>query len=283
MPNKLVQAAIIYDFDGTLSPINMQEHDFIDKLGMSSKDFWDKTKAMAKDNNASEILCYMHLMLKEATSRDVPVGRNIISDYGKGIELFEGVQTWFDRVNKHAQTKGIKLSHYVISSGIKPLIEGTSIAQHFEEIFACDYIYDCDGKPVSPGVAVDYTAKTQYIFRINKGCLNQWDDSMINDFVSMEKRPIPIKNMIYIGDGPTDIPAMKMTKHYGGLSICVYKPRDSKKKNHAYKLLRDGRADCVARADYKEGKALEKIVLSRIDQIAASSKFERVRLRHISP
>ncbi|MEP1230735.1 MAG: HAD family hydrolase [Litorimonas sp.] len=281
MARKQINAAIIYDFDGTLSPINMQEHEFIPKLGMDHEKFWAKTKTMAKENNASEILCYMYLMLREAGNQNIPIGRQSISDYGKNMELFEGVETWFDRTNKYAKSKGVKLSHYVISSGIKSLIEGTSIGKHFTKIFACDYIYDSDGKPVSPGVAVDYTAKTQYIFRINKGCEDQWDDRMINEHVSMENRPIPIENMIYIGDGPTDIPAMKMTSHYGGLSICVYKPNTPKKKARAYQLLNENRADCVARADYRAGKYLDEVVSARIDHISAAKIFEKIKKKQL--
>ena len=280
MARKLIQAAILYDFDGTLSPINMQEHEFIPKLGMNHKDFWAKTKQMAKENNACEILCYMHLMLTEAAHSNIQVRRDKICDYGKNIELFEGVEEWFERQNEYAKSKGIKLSHYVISSGIKPLIEGTSIAKHFEKIFACDFIYDVDGKPTAPGVAIDYTAKTQYIFRINKGCLEQWDNGMINSYVPLDDRPIPIENMIYIGDGSTDIPAMKMTSNYGGLSVCVYKPHSTTKKEYAYKLLSENRADCVARADYRKDKDLEKIITARIDSIAASQSFERIKQKH---
>lgn len=283
MPSKLIEAAIIYDFDGTLSPINMQEHEFIPKLGMTSNEFWQKAKTLAKDQNACEILCYMHLMLKEAAYKGLKVVREDIREYGNDIVLFEGVETWFERQNKYAKSKGVKLSHYVISSGIKPLIEGTAIAKHFEKIFACDFIYDVDGKPIAAGTAIDYTAKTQYIFRINKGCLEQWDNGMINSYVPVEDRPIPIENMIYIGDGSTDIPAMKMTSNYGGLSVCVYTPRSKTKKEYANKLLSENRADCVARADYREGKDLEKIITARIDMIAADQSFKRIKQKYSKP
>ena len=283
MPNKHIQAAIIYDFDGTLSPINMQEHEFIPQLGMTSNEFWKKAKKLAKDQNACEILCYMHLMLKEANYKGLKVVKSDIRNYGKDITLFKGVESWFERQNEYAKSKGVKLSHYVISSGIKPLIEGTSIAKHFDKVFACDFIYDVDGKPIAPGVAVDYTAKTQYIFRINKGCLEQWDNSMINSHVPLSERPIPIENMIFIGDGSTDIPAMKMTSNYGGLSVCVYKPHSTPRKNYANKLLSENRADCVASADYRKGKDLEKIITSRIDSIAANQTFERIKKKHSKP
>lgn len=280
MARKLTEAAIIYDFDGTLSPINMQEHEFIPKLGMNHDKFWKSSEAIARDNNANEILCYMHLMLKEATHKNIKVRKDSIQDYGKDIELFDGVKDWFERINSYAKENNVKLSHYIISSGIKPLIEGTSIAKNFEKIFACDFIYDADGKPIAPGVAVDYTAKTQYIFRINKGCLDQWDNSMINDFVPMEERPIPIENMIYIGDGPTDIPAMKMTSQHNGLSICVYKPNTRDKKKQAEKFLNECRADCIASADYRANKALDQIVKARILYIATKNKYQKILLRN---
>lgn len=277
MAKKLIPAAILYDFDGTLSPINMQEHDFIPKLGFASpKEFWTKVKALAKDQNCCEILAYMHTMLDEASHKNISVNKKSIRQYGKDLELFQGVDTWFDRINEHAKLSGVKLHHYVISSGVKPLIEGTSIAHHFDRIFACDFIYDADGKPIAPGVAIDYTAKTQYIFRINKGCLDQWDNGMINEYVPMENRPTPIENMIFIGDGSTDIPAMKMTNHYGGMSIAVYKPKSSGKKAYAKNLVETRRADCFVAADYSENKKLETLVKCRIDEIASKSKTQRL-------
>lgn len=277
MAKKLIPAAILYDFDGTLSPINMQEHDFIPKLGFdTAEEFWDRVHEFKREQNCCEILAYMHLMLKWANHKGIPIGRDIIKQYGKNLELFDGVESWFDRINNHAKLSGVRLNHYVISSGIKPLIDGCSIAKHFDRIFACDFIYDADGKPIAPGVAIDYTAKTQYIFRINKGCLDQWDNGMINKFVPMDNRPIPIESMIFIGDGSTDIPAMKMTNHYGGMSIAVYKPKSNGKKSYAKNLVETGRADCFVPADYSENKKLEILVKCRIEEIASRTRTQRL-------
>lgn len=269
MGRKLIPAAIIYDFDGTLSPINMQEHEFIPRLGMTNSGFWRKVKSLSAEQNACEILCYMHLMLAEAKHQDIPVNKAMMAGYGKDIELFKGVEEWFDRINSYAKKLGIRLHHFVVSSGVKPLIEGTRISKHFDEIFACDFLYDADGKPYAPGVAVDYTSKTQYIFRINKGCHRQSDNGMINSFVPMDERPIPLENMIFIGDGSTDIPAMKMTSHYGGLAIAVHKPGSKTKKASAVRLVREGRALAYAPADYRSDKSLERIVLRKLASISS--------------
>lgn len=276
MAAKLIPAAILYDFDGTLSPINMQEHEFIPQLGFNSaSDFWKEVKALAKEQNCCEILSYMHTMIREAKHKKLPINKNIIKKYGEGLELFPGVEDWFDRLNKRSKENGIRLEHYVISSGVKPLIEGTSIAKHFKRIYACDFIYDADGIPIAPGVAVDYTSKTQYIFRINKGALDQWDNRMINEYVPMDERPIPIENMIFVGDGSTDIPAMKMTNHYGGMSIAVYNPKKHGKKDYAKNLVSTGRANCAVAADYGADKNLENVVMARLAEIAATSFRER--------
>ena len=271
MPAKQIPTAIMYDFDGTLSPINMQEHEFIPKLGYkSSKDFWDEVKALAKEQYCCEILSYMHTMLREAKHKKIPINRKAIRKYGKGLELFPGVEGWFDRINSEAKKYNVKLEHYIISSGVKPLIEGTSIAKHFKRIYACDFIYDADGNPIAPGVAINYTSKTQYIFRINKGTLDQSDNRMINEYVPMNKRPTPIENMIFVGDGSTDIPAMKVTKSYGGLSIAVYNPKKNKVKDYAKKLVENGRANCAVAADYNPDKKLENIIMARIAEISAT-------------
>ncbi|WP_427452537.1 HAD family hydrolase [Litorimonas sp. WD9-15] len=277
MAARLIPAAILYDFDGTLSPINMQEHEFIPQLGFSSSDaFWVEVKALAREQDCCEILAYMHTMLREAQHKKIPVSKDFIKNYGKGLKLFPGVEEWFDRQNKFAKSLGVRLEHYVISSGVKPLIEGTSIAKEFKRIYACDFIYDADGKPIAPGVAVDYTSKTQYIFRINKGTLDQWDNRMINEYVEMKERPTPIENMIFIGDGSTDIPAMKMTNHYGGMSIAVYNSKKRGKKDYAKQLVLDGRANCAVSADYSDEKDLDKIVRLRLEEVAASSRRKRL-------
>lgn len=281
MGAKLIPAAILYDFDGTLSPINMQEHDFIPKLGLGSpEEFWTEVKALAQEQNCCEILAYMHTMLREAKHKKIPVNKKWIRKYGEGLELFAGVEAWFDIQNKFARSHGVKLEHYVVSSGVKPLIEGCSIAKHFKRIYACDFIYDADDVPVAPGVAVDYTSKTQYIFRINKGTLDQWDNRMINEYVPMADRPTPIENMIFIGDGPTDVPAMKMTSHYGGMSIAVYNSKRHGRKAIAQDLVTNGRANSAVAADYREGKNLDTLVKARILSIASAAKVGRLVSSH---
>jgi len=241
MPKKHIPMAIAYDFDGTLSPINMQEHIFIPALGLNTTVFWKSVKKLAKEQDADEVLCYMHEMIRQGCYHSAKLTRSAIREYGKKIPLFEGVLDWFPRITQYGASNGVALKHYVISSGLKPMIEGTEIAKFFEKIFGCEFIYDVDERAIAPGVAVNYTTKTQYLFRINKGCLDRWDDKSINSFVPMEDRPMPFNNMIFIGDGDTDIPAMKMTNYQGGMSVAVYPPYKSTAKA---KKLHPGRSFC---------------------------------------
>lgn len=267
--NKL---AIMYDFDKTLSTNNMQEYVFIPEIEKKREkgyNFWNKVTAMRKENNADEILTYMYYMMYEANSCGLEFNKNGFKQYATTIKFFEGVETWFDRINEYGKQKNIIIEHYIISSGIKEIIQETSIASKFKEIYACSYIYDVNNKAVSPGVAINYTNKTQYIFRINKGELDASDNSKINAYVPEEERYIPFTNMIYIGDGDTDIPAMKLTKHYGGHSIAVFRNRDKKSKKTVQDLLKYNRVNFICQADYSQNKDIDKIVKSIIDKIVA--------------
>lgn len=222
--------ALIYDFDGTLSPKNMQEFSFIEALGMDSRQFWDKSRKLSKDNDASIILCYMKLMLEEAKHSNISIRRESFVNFGKKVELFDGVKKWFSLINEYGKEIGLDIQHYINSSGLKEMIEGTPIAKEFKNIYACSFLYDINGVAEWPSVAVDYTTKTQFIFKINKGIKEVSDNKRINEYVPEDERPIPFKRMIYFGDGETDIPCMKMVKQNGGYSIAVYNPKDPNKK-----------------------------------------------------
>jgi len=273
---KLIPFAIAYDFDGTLSPGNMQERDFIPAIGMNKKKFWDEVRKESKDHQADNILIYMKLMLKKAQEQSVPVREKDFKNYGKDIEFFKGVlpysskrikyKGWFDRINEYGKQSGVAVQHYIISSGIREMVKGTPIAKNFQAIFASSFCYDHHGIAVWPALALNYTSKTQFLFRINKGCLDVHDHNDINRFVPDKDRAIPFKHMIYIGDGDTDIPCFRVVKDRGGYSIAVYKVHTPKKKCET--LKKEGRVNFISPADYSNGSKLDKIVKVLIDKIA---------------
>lgn len=259
--------ALAYDFDGTLTPGYMQDHAFFPTLGIDPAIFWAQVKTIARENDMDEILAYMHLMLKEATYRNTSVTKQTFVDYGHDMTFFNGVDTWFDRINAYAATRNITLKHYIISSGLREMIAGTSIAPHFTQIFASGFMYNRDNIAIWPATAVNYTTKTQYIFRINKGIDNSWDNKSLNAYMPND-RPVPGENIIYFGDGETDIPAMKMTRHIGGTAIAVYDPTRDDIKAAAQDLTTQNRANFALPADYSSGSDIEKTVRAIIDSRA---------------
>lgn len=272
--------ALIYDFDGTLSPGNMQEFSFMKAIGSDKKAFWTENTQLSTQNDASEILCYMHLMMKYAGLKNISLQRSSFQSFGKDIELFKGVEEWFSLINEYGKSKGVIIEHYINSSGLKEIIEGTPIAKEFKNIFACSYMYDVDGRAHWPAVAVDYTAKTQFLFKINKGIESVRDNKEINKYVPEQERKIPFRHMIYFGDGETDIPCMKLIKQQGGHSIAVYKPRDTKKKNIAKKLINENRVNFVCSADYSKDKEMYKVVTKIIDRIVSETEFTDLLTEH---
>ncbi len=260
---------IVYDFDGTLAKGNIQEFDFIPALNMDKHSFWEEVREISVKNNSDSVLSYMFLMLKKAKEQGISVKKEDFRNYSKNVKLFSGVENWFSRITNYAKNKDINISHYIVSSGIKEMIEGTSIAKEFKRIYACSYIYNDIGDAVFPGSAVNYTNKTQFLFRINKGKLDIFDLS-VNDAMIESERNVPFSNMIYIGDGETDVPCMKIVKTFGGKSISVY---DSKAKEViGEKLLTDGRVNYVAEANYNEDSKLDKYIKACIDEIKATER-----------
>lgn len=266
--------AIMYDFDHTLSPRDMQEYGFIPDLGMEADAFWHKCVTAMKQNQMDQILAYMYMMLEEAKGKLI-VNRSMLRALGKDVQLFDGVSDWFARVNDYAESKGLVPEHYIISSGLKEIIEGTPIAKEFKEIYAASFCYDEHGVACWPAMAVNYTSKTQFLFRVNKGVLDVTEHRALNEFMPEEKRRVPFSNMIYIGDGLTDVPSMKLTKLNGGHSIAVWQ-EDEQISNE---MLLEGRVDFAVKADYSRGSDMEKMVFAIIDQIAASAKTARCTWR----
>ena len=266
----------MYDFDGTLSPDNMQEYDFMKAIRVSDKDqFWNEAHAMAERQQSSTILSYMKLMIDKAKAGGISIRRQQFVEFGKGIMPFPGVEQWFDMINRQGAEMGVNIEHYIISSGLKELIEGTSIAKYFKKIYACSFMYENDAA-VWPAVAVDFTSKTQFIFMINKGIYDIWDNARINDSMPDDKRPIPFQNMIYMGDGETDIPSMRIVKSEGGHSIAIYKPTVDNSRAQARNLVRRGRVNFACPGDYTEGSELHRAILATIAKIKSDSDFRSI-------
>lgn len=262
-----IDVAFVYDFDGTLSPGNMQEFGFVQAIGKDPAQFWERVAKMSHENDASGILCYMYLMLQEAKASQISLKRESFRRFGAQVELYNGVREWFEMINEYGKTIGLNIKHYINSSGLKEMIEGTSIAKEFENIYACSFLYDIDGIAYWPAVAVDYTTKTQFLFKINKGICEVSDNKRINEYVAKEDRPIPFERMIYFGDGETDVPSMSVVKSQGGHAIVVYsKPH---KKATAVKLINEQRADFVCKADYSEDNEIHTTVTHILDKIRA--------------
>ena len=261
--------ALIYDFDGTLAAGNMQEYDFIPAVGKSNFEFWDEANRLAEEQDADQILTYMALMIRSAKAKGLSLRREAFQESGKRVELYPGVLEWFDRINAYGEERGIRILHYINSSGLKEIIEGTPIADKFRKIYACSFLYNVDGIAYWPGVAVNYTNKTQFIFKINKGVESVYDTKKVNEYMEERERPVPFSRMIYVGDGTTDIPCMRLVKNFGGHSIAVYNPKDEAKRGDMNALIRDNRVNFVCAADYSEGSEIDVAVKAVIDKCNA--------------
>ncbi|HLZ76399.1 HAD family hydrolase [Phenylobacterium sp.] len=263
-------AVFAYDFDGTLAPGNMQEHAFIpDELGMSHADFWAEARELAIGQRGDPILAYMHLMLEKARGRGIELSRDAWVRRGANLPLFPGVEGWFQRQTARAAELGLDLRHFIISSGNRELIEGSPIARHFERIYASAFLFDANDDAIGAALAVNYTSKTQYLFRINKWTLEEWDDESINKVVAKNERAVPFDRIAFFGDGQTDIPCMRLVTDQGGAAVAVYNPAVEKSRAAAKRLLDDGRARHSGVADYSEGSDLDLMADELLREMAA--------------
>lgn len=269
MPERLPVVAMMYDFDKTLSTKDMQEYSFIPKLGLTPREFWEQSNALAKREKMDRILSYMYLMVRMSQDKHQSIRREDFVALGQKIQLYPGVEDWFERMNRFGLEQGVKVEHYLISSGLKEIVEGCSIFHQFREVYASEFLYDENGVAVWPKLAVNYTAKTQFLFRINKGVLDVSNDLDLNHSIPDELRPVPFRNMIYIGDGLTDVPCMKLVKLNRGQSLAVYK----KDKSAVTSLLEEKRVDLIAPADYREGKKLDTLVKMILTKMALMSRL----------
>ena len=262
--------AFLYDFDKTLCTTDMQDYAFIPSLGMTPKEFWAKANGFGRENRIDGILAYMYTMLREAGRKNLPFTRADLVEKGRGIVLFPGVQDWFGRINAFGEQQGVQVEHYIISSGLREIIEGSSISGEFKEIYASEFYYDETGRPVWPKLAVNFTAKTQFVYRINKGILDVSDDKTLNDSMPDDSKRVPFPNMIYMGDGLSDVPCMKMMRAYGGQAIAVYQESN---RPGVEDLLAKGRVDFIFPADYSEGTALDRTVKGIITKMAIMDRL----------
>lgn len=275
MRNPIV--ALIYDFDGTLSPGNMQEFGFIQAVGKTPAEFWTLSDKIADSSDASNVLAYMKLMFDEARANGVSIRKEDLQKFGADIQLFSGVKEWFSLINEYGKAHGVKVEHYINSSGLKEIIEGSPIAHEFKHVFAGSFIYNEAGEIEWPGSAVDYTAKTQFLFKISKGIFSVRDTKQVNASIAEDKKRIPFPHMIYMGDGETDVPCMKIVGMFGGNPIAVYNPESEKSTAVAAKLLRQNRVKFAIPADYtKDGRAY-KVVTAIIDKIKADYVLQQLR------
>ena len=270
--------AFLYDFDKTLCTTDMQNYAFIPGLGMTPAEFWAEANGFGRRHRMDGILAYMYIMLREAERRDRPFTREDLVEKGRGIELFPGVEDWFRRINAFGETQGVQVEHYVISSGLREIIEGSSISREFREIYASEFYYDQAGRPVWPKLAVNFTAKTQFVYRINKGVLDVSDDKTLNDSMPDDSKRVPFTNMIYMGDGLSDVPCMKMMRAYGGQAIAVYQAAN---RSGVEELLAKRRVDYIFPADYREGTGLDETVKNIIRKMAIADRLWEENLRQL--
>ena len=265
--------AICYDFDKTLSPDDMQAQGFIQKLGYEIGDFWKKSNGFAIKNDMDQNLAYMFTMKTESAGK-VLFTKTELAKFGSEVKLFPGVEDWFERIRKYGEEKGVIVEHYIISSGLKEMIEGTSIAKKgaFKKIYATSFYCDENGVAVWPAQVVNYTNKTQFLFRITKGVLDV-NNAAVNDFFSESVLRVPFRNMIYLGDSDTDIPCMKLVKTRGGYSIGVFNP-ETNDRTKVYKMTRDNRIDYFVPADYSENTELDTLIKTIIDKTVFNELLE---------
>lgn len=267
--------AICYDFDRTLSPDDMQAQGFIQSVGYNVEDFWTKSNQLAESNDMDQNLAYMYTMISAADGR-VLFNKSTLEEYGAQVKLFPGVEEWFERIREYGKERGVIVEHYVISSGLKEMIEGTSVAKKgaFEKIYASSFYYTEQGAAKWPAQVVNYTNKTQFLFRIEKGTLDI-NDPAVNESFAPEQMRVPFRNIVYVGDSDTDIPCMKLVNSFGGHSIGVY-DANTNDKTKVRKMMRAGRVKYYVPADYSEGTEMDSLVKAIIDRTAANEALEEI-------
>lgn len=270
--------ALLYDFDKTLCTTDMENYTFIPELGYTPAQFWQKANGFGRDNHMDGLLAYMYTMIQECAAQNIKLDRAFLNHCGESIQLFPGVREWFARINAFGESLGVQVEHYVISSGLREIIEGSGIAQEFREIYACEFYYNENGDACWPKLDVNFTNKTQFVYRINKGILDVSRDRELNDSMPDDSKRVPFTNMIYMGDGLSDVPCMKMMRAYGGQAIAVYQASN---RQGVEKLLADGRVDFIFPADYREGMELDRTVRDILRKMTITDRLLEVNNRQL--
>ena len=270
--------AFLYDFDKTLCTTDMEDYAFIPSLGYTPAEFWGRANAFGWENRMDGLLAYMYTMIQECAAQNIKLDRAFLNHCGESIQLFPGVREWFARINAFGESLGVQVEHYVISSGLREIIEGSGIAQEFREIYACEFYYSENGDACWPKLDVNFTNKTQFVYRINKGILDVSRDKELNDSMPDDSKRVPFTNMIYMGDGLSDVPCMKMMRAYGGQAIAVYQASN---RQGVEKLLADGRVDFIFPADYREGMELDRTVRDILRKMTITDRLLEVNNRQL--
>jgi 2-hydroxy-3-keto-5-methylthiopentenyl-1-phosphate phosphatase len=270
--------AFLYDFDKTLCTTDMEDYAFIPSLGYTPAEFWGRANAFGWENRMDGLLAYMYTMIQECAVQNIKLDRAFLNHCGESIQLFPGVREWFARINAFGESLGVQVEHYVISSGLREIIEGSGIAQEFREIYACEFYYNENGDACWPKLDVNFTNKTQFVYRINKGILDVSRDKELNDSMPDDSKRVPFTNMIYMGDGLSDVPCMKMMRAYGGQAIAVYQASN---RQGVEKLLADGRVDFIFPADYREGMELDRTVRDILRKMTITDRLLEVNNRQL--
>ena len=270
--------AFLYDFDKTLCTTDMEDYSFIPSLGYTPAEFWGRANAFGWENRMDGLLAYMYTMIQECAAQNIKLDRAFLNHCGESIQLFPGVREWFARINAFGESLGVQVEHYVISSGLREIIEGSGIAQEFREIYACEFYYNENGDACWPKLDVNFTNKTQFVYRINKGILDVSRDKELNDSMPDDSKRVPFTNMIYMGDGLSDVPCMKMMRAYGGQAIAVYQASN---RQGVEKLLADGRVDFIFPADYREGMELDRTVRDILRKMTITDRLLEVNNRQL--
>ena len=270
--------AFLYHFDKTLCTTDMEDYAFIPSLGYTPAEFWGRANAFGWENRMDGLLAYMYTMIQECAAQNIKLDRAFLNHCGESIQLFPGVREWFARINAFGESLGVQVEHYVISSGLREIIEGSGIAQEFREIYACEFYYNENGDACWPKLDVNFTNKTQFVYRINKGILDVSRDRELNDSMPDDSKRVPFTNMIYMGDGLSDVPCMKMMRAYGGQAIAVYQASN---RQGVEKLLADGRVDFIFPADYREGMELDRTVRDILRKMTITDRLLEVNNRQL--
>lgn len=268
--------ALLYDFDKTLCTTDMENYTFIPALGYTPAQFWQKANGFGRDNHMDGLLAYMYTMIQECAAQNIKLDRAFLNHCGESIQLFPGVREWFARINAFGESLGVQVEHYVISSGLREIIEGSGIAQEFREIYACEFYYNENGDACWPKLDVNFTNKTQFVYRINKGILDVSRDKELNDSMPDDSKRVPFTNMIYMGDGLSDVPCMKMMRAYGGQAIAVYQEDN---RAGVEDLLSKGRVDFIFPADYRAGMGLDTTVQNIIRKMTITDALAEENAR----